>query len=465
MDKILLCYFSHNKRDYIPLDIGYALAKTRQAGDCPRTMEIASLSLYHSRHEDDPLDREVRKLLSYRPKGVIFFVENIQKSGVFAWKRTKDLATELKKINPNLVIGIQSYKASYAQMENVLQSGLIDFVMKANPEEALPELDKILTRGKISGVFCADSSLLAKDEDEQVKGIEQKANSAIASLDELPSPYLGGIFDEILEKKQKNKAGKFTAFLYTSRGCVFGCYYCWRSVKSERNVSFFSAKRVYDEIEYLWTKFNISSFFILDDAFPYSKARLKSFLSEFEIRKRNDPSLKEIRLLVMCRIEMLDQENISLLKELNVVWIQIGLQTINPALQHYMNRKVAIEKFGDISVWLNKLKIKYSLDVIAGLPGDSVMYFKKTMDFAIKLRPYGIQVNLLYINPGTLFSLKKNEYGIEISECERDCHIPSVTRSKGVDDKYISMAKRYVKNKIATNPEIKWYVRLDDGAD
>ncbi len=459
MNRILLCYFPSNDRDYTPLDIGYALARTNQANVClGEKMKTTPLVLGYSKYAEDPLDSEVRMLLAQQPKVIIFFAENILWSSVFAWKRVRKFALELRKIKPDLVIGIQSYKADFSQLASVLSTGLVDFVIKANPEEVLPKLDNILVKEEVDGVFYAHNIDLFKKEVSKIKQIEQKANSAKANLDKLPSPYLTGVLDEFLKKKQKARAGKFSAFIYASRGCVFGCYYCWRSVKSERNVQFFSAERVYAEIAYLFEKFNIRSFFIIDDAFPYSKARLKNFLFEFEKIKKLKPELKEIELQAMCRIEMLDYENISLLAKLNVTWVQIGLQTINPTLQHYMNRKVEMEKFRAVSGWLKQFKIRCYLDIIAGLPGDSIKYFKKTIDFAVELEPAAAQVNHLFISPGTLFFSKKIEYEIEIEKEEHDFFVPSAVKARGIDAKYISSARQYISQKASANPGIKWRV-------
>ena len=63
-----------------------------------------------------------------------------------------------------------------------------------------------------------------------------------------PSPYLTGVFDDIL---QKHPDLKFYAIIETSRGCPYKCKYCdWGNLDSKR-VKFFPKEKIFAEIEWL----------------------------------------------------------------------------------------------------------------------------------------------------------------------------------------------------------------------
>ncbi len=63
-----------------------------------------------------------------------------------------------------------------------------------------------------------------------------------------PSPYLTGVFDDIL---QKHSELKFYAIIETSRGCPYKCKYCdWGNLDSKR-VKFFPKEKIFAEIEWL----------------------------------------------------------------------------------------------------------------------------------------------------------------------------------------------------------------------
>jgi len=278
------------------------------------------------------------------------------------------------------------------------------------------------------------------------------------NLDYIHSPYISHIFDSFLSNKQVEYKNNFTAFIYSARGCQFGCYYCARSIKYEK-VSFFSAGRFYDEVEYIVKNFKIFHFFVLDDAFLFSKKRLEDFLFEFGKRKKKNPLLKNIGLFIMARAESLDKDVIQILKNINVIWIQIGLQTINPNLQHYMNRNISMDNFARAVSMLKKIKIKTFIDIISGLPYDTLEYFKKTVDFAVSLEPEAVQIKQFYFCPGTLFYLKRKEYGIETTVIKDDFNLPYVIKTIGlVNVKYHREVDKYLDYIIKEHPEISWKI-------
>ena len=277
-------------------------------------------------------------------------------------------------------------------------------------------------------------------------------------MDRISSPYLSHVLDDFLAEKQEMRDGNFKAFLYSSRGCQFGCYYCSRSVKFER-VCFFSTKRFYDELEYLFSKFKISRFFVLDDAFLFSKERLALFFEEFKKRKISNPELESISIYAMARPESLDEGSIFLLKGINIRWIQIGLQTVKPDIAHFMNRDIPIDDFRNIALSLKEAGIKIHLDIISGLPFDSLEYFKRTLDFAISLEPTRIQVKQFYLNPGTRFYFDRKKYAIEIEKTERDLHVPYVVSAAGgVDGNYHRQVDQYIEKKTKKNSSIGWRI-------
>jgi anaerobic magnesium-protoporphyrin IX monomethyl ester cyclase len=142
------------------------------------------------------------------------------------------------------------------------------------------QLSEILEKKFVSGV---QYQKISYPKNGLADGLERKSCNSSDNLDTIPSPYLDHVFDNYIQACQMRRDGHFRAFLVSSRGCSFGCYYCFRSVKFEK-VRYFSVKRFYDELEYLFNNFKVQRFFVLDDAFLYSKQRLKEFAEEFKKR-------------------------------------------------------------------------------------------------------------------------------------------------------------------------------------
>ena len=64
------------------------------------------------------------------------------------------------------------------------------------------------------------------------------------SIDDIPSPWLGGVLDEFFD-------GKLAPLLETNRGCPFQCTFCVQGVRWYTKVHYFSKDRVRDEIDYI----------------------------------------------------------------------------------------------------------------------------------------------------------------------------------------------------------------------
>jgi len=159
----------------------------------------------------------------------------------------------------------------------------------------------------------------------------------------------------------------------------------------------------------------------------------------------------------MSRIETLDSaQTIDFLKKLNVIKIQIGLQTINPKLDFYMRRKEGTTlKLGPIKRWLDEANILCSIDVIAGLPKDTLKYFKETLDFAVSLNPSLIQIKQLYLNPNTFFYFHQKDFGIRAENfLDKKLVAPLVVQGEGIGKEYYQGAFDYSKKSTNKNLEI-----------
>jgi radical SAM superfamily enzyme YgiQ (UPF0313 family) len=236
-----------------------------------------------------------------------------------------------------------------------LDENYVSCVIVDNPETVFLQLDDILSKKAIEGVKYKNETLSQNEEINKKLICAKKLSDNIENnLDSIPSPYLNHIFDNYIQTAQLLYGNKFRAFLVSSRGCNFRCYYCSRSVKFEK-VQYFSVERFYDEMEYLFNFFKVRNFFVLDNTFIHSRKRLEDFEKEFERRIVKNPDLMKISLFIMNRPETIDEETVKILKQINVKFIQIGLQTINPRLQLYMRRNLDVIYFQKISNWLKNM--------------------------------------------------------------------------------------------------------------
>jgi radical SAM superfamily enzyme YgiQ (UPF0313 family) len=448
MKKILFCYFHPSKRqDYTPIDIGYILASIKDIFPT-YIFEIVQMS-YNAREEDSNpyIKADLETIRSHNTEAVFFFLDNVFWSAAYALGRAKKISSALKKMSPKVFIGFQSYRIQESDVRDIFDMQIADCIIKEDPFYSFKYLNDILHKKMIKNVIY-------KSEDYRISGNDIINDNCDPKL--LPSPYLCGIFDDFLRRKQAEFHGNFGVYLYSSRGCPFKCHYCIRGIRNT-NIVFCSACSFYDEIEYLYNNFGIRTFKLLDDVFIINKARLEELSDEFETRKKINPGLKGIFITAMIRPELVSDAILSQLKKINVGYLQLGLQTLNPNLREYMNRNITESDLRQVMDSVVKNNIKLNLDVIMGLPNDNFDYYKKTLDFAIDRNPTSIQVKQLLLNPGTHFHRFKEEYGIMVKENCNDFKIPFVYKASGeVNEKYFKEAVEYTQMKIALHPEIKW---------
>ena len=70
----------------------------------------------------------------------------------------------------------------------------------------------------------------------------------IESLDELPSPYLNGTFDEMIQRY----GDKITGALWeTNRGCPYSCTFCDWGNADVNKIKKYDLSRLYNEIQWI----------------------------------------------------------------------------------------------------------------------------------------------------------------------------------------------------------------------
>ena len=100
------------------------------------------------------------------------------------------------------------------------------------------------------------------------------------------------------------------------------------------------------------------------------------------------------------RTEFLDEEQAALFAELGCT-LQIGLQTADEAVAAGIGRPFSAGEFRDRILLLHEYGVVYGLDLIWGLPGDSLEGFRRSLDFALSCAPNHLDMFPLSVLPGT----------------------------------------------------------------
>jgi len=216
-------------------------------------------------------------------------------------------------------------------------------------------------------------------------------------LNEISSPYLAGILDAADEQM---------LLLETIRGCIFKCKFCYYP-KSYDDLYFVAEEKIVANLEHARRR-GAKEVVLLDPTLN---------------QRRNFPEF--LRLLASCnpdrqfnyfgelRAEGITPEVARLLHEAGFDEVEIGLQSIDPLAMQLMDRHNNLRAFERGARAMLDLGIKVKVDLIIGLPGDTVDSVRRGIDYVHNSGLYSqVQVFNLAVLPGTSFRQEAEQLGL-----------------------------------------------------
>lgn len=358
----------------MPLATGMLKAMLDSKDEMNGRVESSISDFYNNEKDENIADAVVSK----KPTMVGF--------STYLWNREKvvNISKLIRRKIPDVILFAGGAEAT-ANPEDLMESAPFDFVVKGEGEAVIVDVVSRLLRGEpVTGA----PGVLSK---ECPKSSELKS-FPVDDLNLLPSPYLNGTID--LEK--------YDGILWElSRGCPFKCAFCFES-RGLETVRRFSMERIEEELK-LFEKKGVSQVFVLDPTFNANRDRAKKIL---KMIRRIAPA---IHFIFEVRTEFLDMEMAKLFSSINCS-LQIGLQSSDPAVLKHVNRAFDSKKFKAKIDLLNMSGVVFGLDLIYGLPTDTLEGFKRSIDYTIKLQPNNLDVFPLSVFPGTALFEKAVSY-------------------------------------------------------
>lgn len=189
-----------------------------------------------------------------------------------------------------------------------------------------------------------------------------------------------------------------------ARGCPYKCAYCYES-KGDKKVRTFPLERLERELDY-FVHAGIERVFVLDPTYNASRERALSILN---LIGKKAP---EIHFNFEVRAEHLDRETVKAFSRIPCS-LQIGLQSTNEEALRLVNRPCDLKDFSRKISLLNEAGIVFGLDLMYGLPGDSLSSFRSSIDYAIGLYPNNLEIFRLAVLPGTALSDRAGELALK----------------------------------------------------
>lgn len=306
---------------------------------------------------NDAIQTIAEKLLLQNP--------NIIGIGVYIWNvaEVAQLIHILKKVSPETKIVLGGPEVTYEPYRVNLDDA--DYIIKGEGDLAFYALCKKIINSEVS---------------------ERIIEMTIPNLKEIKLPYKYYTDDDIQNRY---------IYVEISRGCPFECEFCLSSM--DEKVRAFDLDAVLENFEILWQR-GARNFKFVDRTFnlnmraanrilDFFLAKEPPYFAHFEVIPDHFPaSLRE-------KIKSFPHGALQL---------EIGIQTLNLEIANNISRQLKLEKIQEnISFLENETTAHIHLDLIVGLPGESLESFGKNLDKLMSMSSCEIQIGILKKLSGT----------------------------------------------------------------
>jgi len=301
--------------------------------------------------------------------------------GVYIWnaKEVSELIHIIKKVSPKTVIVLGGPEVSHQPFRVNLDSA--DFIIQGEGDFAFYEL-------------CRNILDKNTPKDRIIK-------MAMPSLKEIELPYKFYTDDDI-----KNRY----IYVEASRGCPFECEFCLSSM--DEKVRAFNLEELLKEFETLWSR-GARNFKFIDRTFNLNMKTANRLL-EFFLEK-DAPYFAHFEVIPDHFPDSI-KEKIARFPH-GALQLEIGIQTLNPEIAKNISRDLKLDKIKENIRFLEtQTQAHMHLDLIVGLPGESLESFGANLDELVSLSSCEIQIGILKKLSGTYINRHDIEYGMVYSD-------------------------------------------------
>lgn len=300
----------------------------------------------------------------------------------------------VKKKRPQTIIVVGGIAVDLNTRE-ILSNDFIDIASLGEGEETTFELCQAIE--KKAGI-------------QNVKGIAYK-NTYNQVVYTIPRPINDNIDSLPLPDREGFGIDYPQWTIITARGCPFKCRFCSMPQIYNR-VRYRKIHKVYEEIYFLYNKYNMRKFYIADDTFTLSRERVIEFCKLLINDKR------KVEWTCVTRADRIDEELLQYMKSAGCREISCGIESANTDIQLLIGKNLNIGQIKKNLLIAKKIGIRVRCSFIFGLPGETKNHIRNSIDFMKDLMPNEIQIYPYVPYNGTEFMEDFNRYKINYNSIE-----------------------------------------------
>ena len=314
---------------------------------------------------------------------------------LYSWNEQLSLAIakELKNQNKKIKIIFGGPQVPDNSKEFLESHKFIDFVVNGEGEKAFLNLVESLEENKMSDV--AGISFFNKSGE----FVMNPKPSRIGHLDDIPSPYLSGAFDELMKRYPNDE---WLILWETNRGCPFKCTFCdWGSATASK-LNKFELERLEAEIDW-FSKNKIEFIFCCDANFGILKRDID--IAKYASMKKLStgyPKALSVQNTKNATERAYITQKILADSGLNK-GVTLSMQSLDEhTLLNIKRDNISLNTYEDLQSRFTKEGVPTYSDLILGLPGETFKSFTEGVSRLIENGQHNrIQFNNLSILPNS----------------------------------------------------------------
>jgi len=284
-----------------------------------------------------------------------------------------------------------------AAPDEVLRTGLFDYLIRGEAEEALAEFVEKLDRGR-------DVTRVAN------LGFVKNGSLRLNPLRPLPELAALPFKDyEIFDFQNIIDAKNGWVGLMASRGCPFSCTYCFNhqvvshyrrdldcSFKELNYIRHFPVEQMMAEIQYLLARYrNIRMFILDDDLFTFYRRYVRDFCDAYR-------QISRLPFVVNGHVGFFDETRARWLADANCRIIKFGVESGSDRLRRrILNRRMSNQKIAAALETARRCGLHTSVFLMIGLPGETRDDLMATIDLMARTKPGRYRWSFFFPFPGT----------------------------------------------------------------
>jgi anaerobic magnesium-protoporphyrin IX monomethyl ester cyclase len=187
-----------------------------------------------------------------------------------------------------------------------------------------------------------------------------------------------------------------TLDLVMGRGCAYKCNFCAYNVLSP--VRFHSAEYIFNQMEFMRSKYKIDSVFFTDSSIANNRKVLTE-LCELIVHKKNKNNRME--WYANIRSNQINEDLLNLMWEAGCRFLLYGFESGSQSVLDSMQKGVTIEDNYIAATLHTKYKYLYHASIIAGYPGETEKDIIATANMLREIKPPIIGINCYVPLPGS----------------------------------------------------------------